>query len=203
MLISESFFKRKDVTVIAQELIGKLIYSNFDNIKTGGIITETEAYSGIQDRASHAFGGRRTARTEVMYQEAGTIYVYLCYGIHHLFNIVTNAKDIPDAILIRSIYPVTGIGTIRKRRSGTAIADSQLCVGPGNMTKGLGITINENGTLLNKSKIYITGKAYLKDRSLIQSGHRIGVAYAGKDALLPYRFYVNHRHLEKLDLASG
>src|SRR5262245_49210922 len=95
-----SFFEGEDVVQIARDLLGKILATNFDRQFTSGRIVETEAYAGIVDRASHAYGGRRTARTEIMYRGGGTAYVYLCYGIHHLFNIVTNAVDVPHAILI-------------------------------------------------------------------------------------------------------
>src|SRR5436190_15707600 len=109
MKLKKSFYQRDDVVEIAKELLGKYLVTNFNNKLTGGIITETEAYAGIIDRASHAFGGRRTARTEIMYNEGGTAYVYLCYGIHSLFNVVTNKKNIPHAVLIRAIHPTHGI----------------------------------------------------------------------------------------------
>ncbi len=78
--------------LIAKELLGKIIVTKFNGTFTSGRITETEAYNGVVDKASHAYGGRRTTRTEIMYQQGGTAYVYLCYGIHHLFNVVTNSK---------------------------------------------------------------------------------------------------------------
>src|SRR5436190_23382275 len=102
MKLPRSFYTRPDVVRIAKELLGKYLFTNIDGIFTGGIITETEAYAGVEDRASHAFGGRRTARNEVMYAKGGTAYVYLCYGIHSLFNVVTNEKEIPHAVLIRA-----------------------------------------------------------------------------------------------------
>src|SRR6185436_18626958 len=107
-------------------LLGKYLFTNFDGIFTGGIITETEAYNGVVDRASHAFGGRRTARTETMYGEGGTAYVYLCYGIHSLFNVVTNKKNDPHAVLIRAIYPTEGIDQMRIRRRRPKSPDEEL-----------------------------------------------------------------------------
>src|SRR4051812_13883405 len=101
MILPESFYTRKDVVKIARELLGKVLVTKFNGILTAGLIVETEAYAGVADKASHAYGGRRTNRTEVMYAAGGVSYVYLCYGIHHLFNIVTNIADVPHAILIR------------------------------------------------------------------------------------------------------
>src|SRR5258708_4472900 len=94
MKLKKAYYLQPNVVKLAKDLIGKVLVSKIDNILTSGIITETEAYNGIIDKASHAFGGRRTDRTEVMYSQGGISYVYLCYGIHNLFNIVTNVKDI-------------------------------------------------------------------------------------------------------------
>src|SRR5690349_17324323 len=102
MKLSREFYLREDVVRISKELLGKYLFTFIDGKLTGGIITETEAYKAPEDKASHAYGGRRTERTEIFYSEGGVSYVYLCYGIHHLFNVVTNQKDIPHAILIRA-----------------------------------------------------------------------------------------------------
>src|SRR4051812_45478122 len=115
MKLKKSFYQRDDVVQVAKELLGKYLFTHIDGKLTGGIITETEAYAGVIDRASHAYGGRRTARTEIMYGEGGTAYVYLCYGIHSLFNVVTNKKGTPHAILIRALHPTHGVETILKR----------------------------------------------------------------------------------------
>ena len=115
-MLTESFYAREDVVKIARELLGKVLVTNFNGILTSGMIVETEAYAGTTDKASHAYGGRRSARTEIMYMPGGTAYVYLCYGIHHLFNVVTNAINIPHAILIRGIEPIDGIETMLARR---------------------------------------------------------------------------------------
>src|SRR5947207_949048 len=117
MKLSRSFYTRNDVVQISKELLGKYLFTKFKGTITGGIITETEAYAGITDRASHSFGGRRTSRTEVMYAEGGTAYIYICYGIHSLFNVVTNKKEIPEAVLIRAIHPTHGIELMLKRRN--------------------------------------------------------------------------------------
>jgi len=108
MKIPPSFYLKDDVVKIASELLGKYLFTNFNGMLTGGIITETEAYAGITDKASHAYDDKRTKRTEIMYYKGGTAYVYLCYGIHSLFNIVTNAENIPHAVLIRGIFPTLG-----------------------------------------------------------------------------------------------
>lgn len=100
MILPESFYTRKDVVKIAKELLGKVLVTHFDGVVTSGIITETEAYAGVTDKASHAYGGRRTQRTDIMFWQGGVAYVYLCYGIHHLFNVVTNKADVPHACLL-------------------------------------------------------------------------------------------------------
>lgn len=184
-----SFYERDNVVQIAQELPGKFLMTKIDGIITGGMITEVEAYEGVTDRASHAFNNRRTARTEVMYCAGGTAYVYLCYGIHHLFNVVTNRSGIPHAILIRAIEPTVGIGTMMKRRK-KRLLDFTLTSGPGALSEALGIQTQHTG------KSLLTGNIWLEDRgieitqAMITKTTRIGVDYAGTDALLPYRFYI-------------
>ncbi len=115
--LNRDFYQREDVLSISRELLGKILCTNFDGKFTNGMIVETEAYAGETDHASHAYGGRRTNRTETMYSPGGTAYVYLCYGIHHLFNVVTNAEDNPHAILIRAIEPIKGIESMLQRRN--------------------------------------------------------------------------------------
>ena len=150
-----SFYDRKDVIQIAKELLGKILVTNFDGVITSGRIVETEAYNGVIDRASHAWGGRRTSRTEIMYAEGGKAYVYLCYGIHHLFNIVTNVRDVPHAVLIRAIEPLHGIETMLQR-TGKPFANVTLTRGPGNVSKALGIhTVHTGYDLQEKQILFI------------------------------------------------
>jgi len=195
-VVPGSFYRRENVVVVAQELLGKMLFSQFDGVLTGGIILETEAYAGVIDRASHAFGNRRTARTEVMYSQGGTAYVYLCYGVHSLFNVVTNKKDVPHAVLIRAIKPVVGTDTML-RRSGKKSVDKAFGNGPGKISKILGIHFSYSGMDLTKKPTGISGQGiWLEDEGRtvlpekIITGPRIGVEYAGKDALLPYRFRI-------------
>ena len=128
--LTRDFYLQEDVVKISRELLGKVLCTKFNGKFTSGIITETEAYAGIPDKASHAYNGRRTKRTEVMYGMGGTAYVYLCYGIHHLFNIVTNKKDIPHAVLIRAVKPLDGIDLILKRRNQKKLTE-KISSGPG------------------------------------------------------------------------
>jgi DNA-3-methyladenine glycosylase len=182
-----SFYSRKDVVKIARELIGKILITRFDNTLTSGRIVETEAYAGVVDKASHAYNGRRTNRTEIMYQDAGNAYIYLCYGIHHLFNVVTNAKDIPHAILIRALEPLEGIDVMLKR-TGKIKRDYTLTKGPGNVSKALGLFTHHTGINLSGNEIFIGDDGFKIVKKDILITKRIGVDYAAEDAELPYRF---------------
>lgn len=184
-----SFYNRKDVVKIARDLLGKIVVTNFDGKITSGKIVETEAYVGIIDKASHAFSGKRTARNEHMYASAGTAYVYICYGMHQMLNIVTNQKEIPDAVLIRSIEPVNGI-EIMMERTGKKISDKTITRGPGNVGKSLGIYKHHSGLNLLDEEIYLLDNEEIIPDEQIGVSKRIGVESAGADALLPYRFFV-------------
>lgn len=184
-----SFYQRSNVQHIAKELLGKILVTRFNNVVTAARIAETEAYNGVIDKASHAFGGRRTKRTEIMYREGGTAYVYLCYGIHYLFNVVTNIKDIPHAVLIRAAEPLFGIGTMLER-AGKLQPTETITKGPGNLSKALGISRQHNGTDLMSPEIYLIDDGYKPAANKIISSARIGVDYAAEDALLPYRYYL-------------
>jgi DNA-3-methyladenine glycosylase len=185
--LPQDFYNRANVLKIAKELIGKLLVTHFGGHLTAGRIVETEAYRGEIDRASHAFGGRRTKRTEVMYGEAGTAYVYLCYGIHHLFNVVTNKRDVPHAILIRAVEPLHGIDAMLKR-TGKKKLDNTLTKGPGNVSKALGIYTQHTGWSLHSDQLFLASDDFKAGKKDIISSARIGVDYAGEDAALPYRF---------------
>ena len=184
-----SFYEREDVVNIARDLIGKLLVTNFNGQFTSGRIVETEAYNGAVDKASHAYAGRRTKRTEIMFGEAAHAYVYLCYGIHHLFNVVTNFRDTPHAVLIRGIEPVDGI-SIMLERMNKSVPDNTVGKGPGNVSKALGISTAITGYSLLTDEIFLAADNEFRDENKIRSTTRVGVAYAAEDALLPYRFYV-------------
>lgn len=183
------FYNRQNVVSIARELLGKILISNIDGIITSGRIVETEAYAGVTDKASHAYGGRRTNRTEIMFGDPGNVYVYLCYGIHHLFNIVTNARDTPHAVLIRALEPIEGIDQMLLR-TGKAKADYTLTRGPGNVSKALGLYRHHTGTNLLGDTIYVMDDGYVPEPDEIVASKRIGVDHAAEDALLLYRFHV-------------
>ena len=182
-----SFYDRKDVIKIARELLGKVLVTRFDGVLTSGRITETEAYNGVVDKASHAYGGRRTKRTEILFGHPGYAYVYLCYGIHHLFNIVTNSRDTPHAVLIRGIEPLEGIPAMLTRMNKSKV-DRTLGRGPGNVSRVLGIHTRHTGYSLLSNELFIASDDYKVKKSRIEISSRIGVDYAGEDALLPYRF---------------
>ncbi len=183
------FYRRDDVLQIARELLGKILVTKKRGVITSGRIVEVEAYAGTGDRASHAYAGRRTARTEIMYAPGGVAYVYLCYGIHHLFNVVTHGKDIPHAILVRALEPLAGIDTMRKR-TGKKKQDQGLTRGPGRLSSALGITTADSGHSLRGDELWIADDGFRYAGSDIMESKRIGVDYAGKDAELLYRFYV-------------
>jgi len=185
--LTAEFYNRPEVLTIAKELLGKIIVTRFDGVLTTARIVETEAYRGVVDKASHAYGGRRTQRTEVMFGAAGKAYVYLCYGIHFLFNIVTNEAEIPEAVLIRGAEPLEGIPEMLKR-TGKAKADFTLTRGPGNVSKALGIDKIHTGYSLFSKDFYLAEDGYVPEK--VVATPRIGVDYAGADALLPYRFIV-------------
>lgn len=189
MIIPQSFYQQGDVAGIARQLLGKLLITNFNGERTSGIITETEAYAGASDKASHAYNNRRTARTEVMYAEGGIAYVYLCYGIHHLFNIVVNKKDVPHAVLIRAVEPMEGIETMLHRRKKERLMPN-LTAGPGAISEALGIKTIHSGSSLQGPDIWLEDKGDNIDPDDIVAATRIGVAYAQEDAMLPYRFYI-------------
>jgi DNA-3-methyladenine glycosylase len=184
-----AFYQRMDVLLIARELLGKLLVTNFEGKATSGRIVETEAYNGVIDKASHAFSGRRTNRTEVMFAPGGIAYVYLCYGIHHLFNVVTNVKGTPHAVLIRGIEPVSGMNTMLERM-GKSKLNNTVGKGPGNVSKALGIQTSHTGFSLQGDDIFIADDGFILDSSEVGASPRIGVDYAGDDAKLNYRFYV-------------
>ncbi|MBC7553934.1 MAG: DNA-3-methyladenine glycosylase [Taibaiella sp.] len=189
MVLQESFYTRADVVQIARDLLGKVLVTQVNGLYTAGMIVETEAYAGIADLASHAAHGRRTNRTEVMYSKGGVAYVYLCYGIHHLFNVVTNAADVPHAVLVRGIEPIDGIDIMLLRRNKNRLTPA-LTAGPGSLSAALGITTNLTGAPLSGPEITIEDRGIITADADIVAGTRVGVGYAGEDALQPYRFSV-------------
>jgi DNA-3-methyladenine glycosylase len=187
--VPHSFYLGSDVVSISKALLGKYLFTSINGLLTGGYIVETEAYNGIVDKASHAFGNRRTPRTETMYREGGIAYIYLCYGIHEMLNVVTSAEGQPRAILIRAIEPTTGVDIMLARKNMTALKPN-ITAGPGSVAKALGIDRKLNAISLQSDVLWIEDKGLSFSDDQIAAVPRIGVAYAQEDALLPYRFYV-------------
>jgi DNA-3-methyladenine glycosylase len=180
------FYERGNVVEIARDLVGKILSTQFAEGLTAGRIVETEAYIGLLDRASHSFEGKRTARNEHMYGAAGISYVYICYGMHHMFNVVTNKKDVPDAVLIRAVEPLEGID-LMARRTGKNKGDLTLTRGPGNTCKALGIEKKHSGINLLEDVIFITADNW---QGSIGNSKRIGIENTGIAVAYPYRFFV-------------
>ncbi len=183
-----SFYRRDDVTLIARELLGKVLCTNFDGVLTSGIIVETEAYSQ-REKACHAFGGKRTPRTEVFYNDGGLSYVYLCYGIHYLFNIITNAADTADAVLVRAIEPVDGVETMLRRRKMNKM-EYRIGAGPGSVSQALGLNKHHNALDLTEDHVWLERRGIRVPEDQIIASPRVGVDYAGDDALLPWRYRI-------------
>ena len=183
-----SFYLREDVTAIAKDLLGKILVSNWNGEVTSGRIVETEAYAGEIDKASHASKGK-TKRTEVMYREGGKAYVYLIYGIHQMFNIVTNKADMPHAVLIRAVEPIEGVDVMMRRRSKKNL-DETITRGPGSVGQAFGFHTSQTGHPLISDELYIGDDGFVVDQKAITTSPRIGVDYAGEDAALHYRFFI-------------
>lgn len=183
-----SFYLNTDVNSLARQLIGKMLFTQIDGEITAGIIVETEAYAGIEDKASHAYGGRLTDRTKTMYLKGGVSYVYLCYGIHNLFNVVTGPLNTPHAVLIRGVEPVIGTEIMLQRRDMTLLKPN-LTAGPGALSKALGIDRTFNAKDLTGEEIWIEDGWDVDPESIV-AAPRVGVGYAADHALLPWRYYI-------------
>lgn len=187
MKLPLEYYLQPNVMNIAKDLLGKVLVTKINGKITAGIICETEAYNGILDKASHSYGGRRTNRTETMYARGGIAYIYLCYGIHHLFNVVTNTEDNPHAVLIRGIQPLDGIPEILKRKKLDK-PKKNIGIGPGNVSTCLGLHTDYNSSSLLGNKIWIEDREIKTEKKKMIIGPRVGIDYAGEDAKLPYRF---------------
>ncbi len=195
--LEPDFYLRNNVLKITEELIGKFLVTNIDRTLTSAMIIEAEAYRGVIDKASHAYNNRRTKRTETMYAEGGLAYVYLCYGIHHMFNVVTNNKEIPHAILIRAGIPNDGIYTILERRRQDSITKTT-SNGPGTLSAALGIKTQHSGISLSGNLIWLEDRGIKFKKKDIITSPRIGVDYAAEDAQLPYRYRLKENIISEL-----
>jgi DNA-3-methyladenine glycosylase len=189
MKLPESFYQSTDVVAISRELLGKYLFTDIDGAITGGYIVETEAYNGIVDKAAHSYGDRLTPRTKTMYMQGGIAYVYLCYGIHEMFNVVVSDEGEPRAILIRAIQPTEGVDIMQFRRKMKEVKPI-ITMGPGSVAQALGISRKINGISLQSDTLWIEDSGMVIPCENIAAVPRVGVAYAKEDALLPYRFYI-------------
>ena len=184
--LPDSFYQRADVVMVARELLGKVLITDVNGIIAGGMIVETEAYSH-NEKGCHAYASKKTPRNAIMFEKGGYAYVYLCYGMHHLFNIVTNQKGVAEAVLIRALEPVHGIDEMLLRR-GALKNNFHLTSGPGKLTKALGIDRKLNGKFLLDDEVWVEDHDIKISKRNIVAGPRVGIDYAGEDALLPWRF---------------
>ncbi|MEL6867213.1 MAG: DNA-3-methyladenine glycosylase [Bacteroidota bacterium] len=189
--LGRAFYLSDDVVALSQRLLGTYLLTYFDQQLTVGRIVETEAYRAPDDKACHAYGNRHTPRTATMFKEGGHAYVYLCYGIHHLFNVVTGPEGAAQAVLIRAIEPVDGIDLMLERRQFSTLKP-QLSAGPGVMTKALGIHTQHTGLDLRSadSPIWLEDRERDLPEEAIMASPRVGVAYAEECALWNWRFRI-------------
>jgi DNA-3-methyladenine glycosylase len=189
MKLPASYYQSQDVVALSKDLLGKYLFTCIDGVISGGYIVETEAYNGAIDRASHAFGNRFTPRTKTMFMPGGIAYVYLCYGIHEMFNIVTSGDGQPHAILVRAVNPTDGLEAMQGRRNMPVLKPT-ITMGPGSVAKALGISRAINAFSLQGDTVWIEDRGLTFPGEDIAAVPRVGVDYAGNDASLPYRFYV-------------
>lgn len=190
-MLTQAFYTNKNTIDVAKNLLGKILVTKMEGLVTKARIVETEAYCGITDKACHAYNNKRTKRTEIMFANGGVCYIYLCYGMHYLFNVVTNTINNPHAVLVRAVEPLEGL-EIMQKRTGKKENDFTITKGPGNVTKALGITNNQNGYSLLQNTIYIEEDDFVLSPKQIINTPRIGVHYAKEDALLLYRFFIKN-----------
>ena len=188
-VLRAAFYEQPTLRV-ARALLGKVLVHRRRGAVTAGCIVEVEAYRGPDDRAAHTAGGRRTARNEVMWGPGGHLYVYFTYGMHYCCNVVTRPAGAPEAVLVRALQPVAGIALMRRRRAGGgARTVDSLARGPGNVCRAMGIDRRLNGADLTVGPIVVLDAPRVRAADVVVST-RIGVAYAGPDALLPWRFSI-------------
>ncbi len=186
MKLERSFYLREDTLLIAKELLGKFVFSKIDGIITGGMIVETEAYIGPLDAGSHAFNNRKTAKNATMYEAGGVAYLYICYGIHDMLNIVTGPTDSSHAILIRAIEPIIGIETMQQRRGHVPL--KRLAKGPGSLAKALGLNKSFDKEDLTGDLIWIEDQKILIADENIKATGRVGLSCAEPYLSIPWRF---------------
>lgn len=188
--LASEFYTRSDTLRVARELLGKrlVVPSADEGVRVSGIIVETEAYMGPEDKGAHSYNNRRTPRTEVMYGAGGVAYVFFVYGMYYQFNVVCNVMDVPHAVLVRAAEPEEGLDLMRQRRAGRK--ETELASGPGRLTIAFGIDRSYNGASLSGPRVWIEDAGRVVRQSEIASGPRIGIPYAEEFAERPWRFWV-------------
>ena len=187
--LKRDFYTRADTLSVARDLLGKrLVVPAPDGARVSARIVEVEAYLGVEDRAAHSYGGRRTARTETMYGVGGTAYVFFVYGMHHQFNVVAGPEGRPHAVLVRAVEPEEGVELMRLRRP--VREERELTNGPGKLCRALGIDGSYNGEDLTGARVWIEETGAGVGTEEIATGPRVGIDYAGEDALKPWRFWL-------------
>jgi len=186
--LPRDFYTRRDVLEVARDLLGKrLVVEARNGARAAGLIVETESYRGPEDKASHAYNGRRTQRTETMYGVGGTAYVYFVYGMYYQFNVVTNVEDIPHAVLVRAVEPIEGLDIIRRRRRGRP--EYELTSGPGRLCLALGIDRRLDKADLLGDRVWIEEGVSVSPREVAR-GPRVGIDYAEEWVAKPWRFWI-------------
>lgn len=186
--LPREFYFRPNVLTVSRDLLGKLLVVPGPNgERVSGKIVEVEAYRGPEDRASHAYGGRRTNRTETMYGAGGIAYVYFVYGMYYQFNVVSGIEDVPHAILVRALEPVEGIEVMRARRRGHL--DRNLTNGPGKLCIAMGIDRQVNAADLLGDRVWLEEFETVSPRRIAR-GPRIGIDYAQEWIDKPFRFWI-------------
>jgi DNA-3-methyladenine glycosylase len=189
--LSKEFYEQPTLK-LAKALLGCLLVKETSEGISAGYIVETEAYIGPDDQAAHSYNNRRTARTEIMFHESGLVYTYKMHT-HCLFNIVSGGVDKPEAVLIRALEPVYGIELMKKRRGIEDVR--RLTNGPGNLTKSLGITMDDYGHPLINTPLYVAD-GFCPDS--LSVGKRIGIDNSGEAKDYPWRFWVsNNEHVSR------
>jgi DNA-3-methyladenine glycosylase len=188
MKLSPNFYLREDTLIVAKELIGKYVFTKIDGLITGGMIVETEAYIGPLDAGSHSFNNRKTAKNATMYEEGGVTYLYICYGIHDMLNIVTGPADSSHAILIRAIEPLIGTDLMQLRRGNMPL--NRLAKGPGSLAKALGLNKSHNQESLQGDKVWIEDQGVIIRPELIKATARVGLSCAEPYFSIPWRFII-------------
>jgi len=189
--LPQEYYLNTNTLFLAKDILGKKLCTHINGNYTAGIIVETEAYCGTNDMACHGRHGHRTPRNKTLFAQGGVFYVYICYGIHHLLNIVTHNENEPHAILIRALMPIEGIEIMLDRRKKSKV-DYTITKGPGALTQALGITSYYDAIPCNSDTIWLENTAITYKDEDIFNGPRVGVSNCGNDAILPYRYYIKH-----------